>query len=240
MKILSNLIVLAFIALLLGGCANRASRPQPLPGHEAEVSNALLPCPDGLERFLPGEYYFCDAARDYWTGDMDRAVQVLGYSAEWANKPAQYALGVMYFNGDRIPVNRPLGIAWLAIAAERHDPQYEAVFVSAYRSATAQEREQANTYWRSMKPVYSDKVAAVRAIKRFNREITPIYNMVATNGGRVYISGLTLGSSELDFERLMRKGRDQSLDKVDGTVTVGDVPMVKLGSLVGPPEKQNQ
>ena len=238
MKILSKVGVLAFAVVSLGGCANRASRPQPLPGHEAEVSYALRPCPDGLERFLPGEYYFCDAARDYWAGNMGRAVQILGYSAEWANKPAQYALGVMYFNGDRIPMNRPLGIAWLAIAAERHDPQYEAVFVSAYKSATAEERKQANAYWRNMRPVYSDKVAAVRAIKRYNRAMSPIYDLASTGGGSIYISGLTPGSSGLALERLLRKGRDEALGDVDGTVTVGEMPMVTLGSLVGPASDQ--
>ncbi len=238
MKILSEVSVLVFAVALLGGCANNASRPEPLPGHEVEVSEALLPCPDGLERFLPGEYYFCDGARDYWVGNMNRAVQMLGYSAEWANKPAQFALGIMYFNGDRIPANRPLGIAWLAIAAERHDPHYEAVFVSAFRSATAQERDQANIYWRSMKPVYSDKVAAVRAIKRYNRAMSPIYDLAWTGGGSIYISGLTPGTSGLALERLLRKGRDQALGDVDGTVTVGDIPMVTLGSLVGPASDQ--
>lgn len=238
MKILSGVSVLVLAAVLLGGCANNASRPEPLPGQETEVSQTLLPCPDGLERFLPGEYYFCDAARDYWTGNIDRAVQILGYSAEWAHKPAQYALGIMYFNGDRIPANRPLGIAWLAIAAERHDPHYEAVFVSAFRSATAQEREQANIYWRSMKPVYSDKVAAVRAIKRYNRALSPIYDLAATGTASVYISGVTPGSSGLALERLLRKGRDQALGDIDGTVTVGEMPMVTLGSLVGPAAEQ--
>jgi hypothetical protein len=238
MKTCFNVVALLFVAVFSVGCADRATRPQPLPGHEDEVAEAMLPCPDSLERFLPGEYYFCAGARDYWIGRLDDSALMFRYAAEWANKPAQYALGLMYFNGDHQPKNRPLGIAWFALAAERHDVQYEATFVSAYRSATAEERAQANTYWKAMHPVYSDKVAAARAIRRYDRELTPLYQSIATNGGYVYLAGLNFGGSALAVEQLMRGARDKALKQVDGTVTVGDMPTTTLGTLVGPPATQ--
>ncbi len=235
MKTFRNAIALSFMAVFVVGCASTTSRPASPPAQQLAVSTSPLPCPDSLERFLPGEYYFCAAAQDYEKGRMNSTVQMLGYSAQWANKSAQYALGIMYYNGDHIAANRPLGIAWLALAAERHDPRYEAVFVSAYRSATAQERADANTLWLQLKPVYADKVAAVRAVQRNDRELSPVYRSLATNGGSIYLAGLNIGSSELAFEQLVRMNRDTALRDVDGTVTVGDAPMVQLGSLVGPP-----
>src|SRR4051812_44385584 len=123
MKTLSVLTITAALALA-AGAIQAADRPAPLPNQEDVVARSLAPCPGGLERFLPGDYYFCPAARNYGRGHPGLARESLKSAARWASKPAQYALGIMYFNGARADLNRPLGLAWLAIAAERHDPAY--------------------------------------------------------------------------------------------------------------------
>ena len=190
MKSLTS-FVLSLAALAVTPFATAGERPQPLPDQKDVVSRSLLPCPGGLERFLPGEYYFCSAARNYWSGHDGLARQSLLNAAEWGSKPAQYALGVMYFNGDHAVKNRPLGLAWLALASERHDPAYEPTFISAYGQVTPEELAQANAYWKDMKGTYADAVAAPRAERRFDRAYREIAWAV-NFGGSIFVDGVTM------------------------------------------------
>lgn len=186
---------LAAVASLLAFASANAvagDRPQPMPGQEPEAAQALMLCPSSLERILPGRYYMCEAQRDFWLGRQDQSMEMMRDAAAWGNKRAQYALGIMYFNGQHAPVNRPLGLAWLALAAERHDPDIEPAFISAFGHVTPDELAQANALWLQMRPKYADNVAAKRAKTRYEREMRPLADVMAF-GGEVYLSGLSFG-----------------------------------------------
>lgn len=198
-------------------------RPKALPGEEGARAAAPMPCPQGLERYLPGDYYFCRAAQHFWSGYQEMAISALKEAARWGSKPAQYALGVMYFNGDRVPANRPLGLAWLALSAERHTPVYEATFVSAYGKTGAAERAQANAYWNSMKPTYADAVAAARAKLRFDREFVKI-----KGNDSIYIDGLAGGSS-FSVTQLLQNEQAAFFAGYQSRVYVGDATLVPIG-----------
>ena len=221
--------------------AHAAQRPQPLPDQKSEVAKSLMPCPGGLERFLPGDYYFCSAARNFWSGHEGLAREGLKEAARWANKPAQYALGVMYFNGDHAEKNRPLGLAWLALAAERHDPSYEPTFISAYGQVTPEELALANAYWKQLKQTYADDVAAPRAERRFDREYQQIAWAI-NFGGSIFIDGLTLpygygGSNDMPLQggfslgRLLQTQKAMYFYGYDSHVFVGDAELVPIGQV---------
>jgi len=249
MKSLSVLALTLAIAAPLAAMAGE--RPQPLPDQKSVVAKTLQPCPGGLERFLPGDYYFCSAARNYWSGNEGLAREGLKNAAAWASKPAQYALGVMYFNGDHAQKNRPLGLAWLALAAERHDPAYEPAFISAYQQVTPDERAQANAYWKDMKAKYSDDVAAPRAERRFDREYQQI--AWATNfGGSVFIDGVTIPygfgfpddgplQSGFSLGRILQTQKAMYFYGYNSHVFVGEAQLVPIGSVAArtTPAEQN-
>jgi hypothetical protein len=91
-------------------------------------------------------------------------------SASWAYKPAQYNLGIMYFNGDGVAVDRPLGLAWLALAAERsEDVPYARARDAAYSEMTETEFARANELWRDLRKTYGDAVALRRAGNRWRQ-----------------------------------------------------------------------
>ncbi|SEP08708.1 hypothetical protein SAMN02800692_3570 [Luteibacter sp. UNC138MFCol5.1] len=235
-SVLALLLVLATPMAALAG-----QRPQPLPDQKDVVAKSLMPCPGGLERFLPGDYYFCSAARSYWSGHEGLARESLKDAARWASKPAQYALGVMYFNGDHAQRNRPLGLAWLALAAERHDPSYEPAFISAFQQVTPEERAQANAYWQELKETYADAVAAPRAERRFDREYQQI--AWATNfGGSVFIDGVTIPygygfaedaplQSGFSLGRLLQSQKAIYFYGYNSHVFVGDAELVPIGTI---------
>jgi len=239
----ASLAAVASLMVFASSAAVAGDRPQPLPGQEKEVYQALMLCPSSLERILPGRYYMCEAQRDFWLGRQDQSMEMMRDAAAWGNKRAQYTLGIMYFNGQLTRVNRPLGLAWLALAAERHDPDIEPAFISAFRHVTPDELEQANALWLQMLPTYADKVAAKRAKTRYEREMRPLANVMAFGGG-LYLSGLSFGELGITSSTPMTSsafGVGRSLQAMAAdyfygwheNVTVGDLQLVPVTEAAG-------
>ena len=184
-------LVLGFAALAtqaatVGPPANTGGGAAPIT--LAELGK--LGCAPGLERFLPGVYYYCVGARDLANHRDASGVDMLELAAAWGSKPAQFTLGVGYFNGDIVARDRARGLAWLGLASERRDPSYQAVLRSAWKQATPAEQARANTLWKAMLPTYGDARAAKRAERRYRHERDQLLGGV-TLGRRVCIAGLT-------------------------------------------------
>ena len=160
------------------------------PARDLEEA-AQLQCPPGLERFVPGVYYYCVGARDLARHRDGRAREMLELAAAWGSKPAQLTLGIGYFTGNAVPMNRPLGLAWLGLAAERRDPAYVAIFKSAWDKASPQEQARAEELWRGMRPKYGDDHAARRAERRYQQERQELVRN-EVYGAQVCIAGLTV------------------------------------------------
>jgi hypothetical protein len=146
-------------------------------------------CPRPYEDILPGDYYACEARLAYARGKNGKTLEWLEEAAYWANKDAQHALGLMYINGDvDVEQNIPLGVAWLALAAERKNQQYQLDYAAMRARITPQEDQQATKLWQQLRRKYGDNVAEKRAIRRFNRSIADIDD-AARGDGIVYLSG---------------------------------------------------
>lgn len=52
-------------------------------------------------------------------GDVASAIRNFERAARYADKPSQFALGVIHMKGDGVPRDRALAFAWLDVAAER-------------------------------------------------------------------------------------------------------------------------
>ena len=159
---------------------------------QVDVQDKNISCPAELEFLLPGDFYACEARAAFGRGNHKKMADMLKESAYWANKDAQYVLGLAYFNGDMedVPQNRPLGLAWLSLAAERKKPQYQLAYEEARAKATPEEISQALALSQQMQTKYGDSVAAPRAIRRFNHAIEPI-DEAAREGGTTYLRGFS-------------------------------------------------
>lgn len=180
-------------------------------------------CLAGLEDFFPGDYYACRAAYHLQREHYGQFLDMLRESAYWANKSAQYELGLVYFHGDipGIPMNRPLGIAWLALAAERKNPDFQKAYTVASLQSSPQEIAAATDLWKKLRLKYGDKVAAQRAIRRYNQEIAPLY-AAAQGGGITYVAGFTpFPQSAFNVVKSLQDRADNDFDDLHGTVTVG-------------------
>ncbi|MEW9573244.1 hypothetical protein ABQJ54_15920 [Rhodanobacter sp. Si-c] len=166
-----------------GAPATASSAPS-----DADLANTS--CAIGEEQFLPGDYYYCLATQSYGLHHYARAQKFFATAASWASKPAQYVLGIMALNGDHQPVNRPLALAWLALAAERPRSTFASASASLEAALTPVERQAADKLLASMRPTYGDATAAVRAEKRYEQGMARLARLAAA-GGHYCMAGIT-------------------------------------------------
>lgn len=170
--------------------SEHAAGTSPPAAAEASRRAEDIDCPGGLERFLPGIYYYCVGARREARQPPQPAIEMLKMAASWGSKPAQFLLGLNYYRGEGVAQDRAQGLAWLGLATERDDPTYLAVFRSAWLKASPAEQARANQLWKALKPRYADAVAARRAEQRYLRARRELVRN-EVYGAQVCIAGLT-------------------------------------------------
>jgi TPR repeat protein len=200
-----------------------ADSPAQTPAAPANEKMYWNSCIEGLEHILPGDFYAC-RARYYFQRDHNlRGVSELEEAAYWASKEAQYTLGLIYFNGDMkdVSANRPLALAWLALAAERNDATHQQAYAIARAKSSDGEIQASEALLKKMKLKYADKVAGVRAMRRFNHEIAPLED-AANTGGIVYLRGYSPFPEEANsVVSQLHAEADKAFQGLIGTVTVG-------------------
>ena len=147
----------------------QAAPAQPRPGHFGDIGR--IACAEGAERYLPGDYYFCAANKALQEGDPRKARAMYEESARWGDKRAMFNLGLLLVRGDGLPRDEPLGLAWLALSAERKKDQLQReVLAGAWRAAKPEVRTAADALWNAMKLEYADRFVLPRAQQRYERE----------------------------------------------------------------------
>ncbi len=189
----TTLIATTAGALLAFAMATPAAAHGQAQARDGSPVGSGAKCDPVLATALPGDFNFCLASKQWRMGSREQAVELLRLAAGWGDKAAQTALGVAYFNGDGIPQDRALGLAWLGLAAERHGATASALFASARSKVDAAEFARADALYQEMRAKYADEVAAVRADKRYARTVRalsgdPAYGMGRCVAGYGYVA----------------------------------------------------
>jgi hypothetical protein len=179
-------------------------------------------------RFLPGMYYFHKGCEYYRYGDVESAIHAWEIAAGWAMKDAQYDLGIAYFRGLGVDVDRPRGIAWLALAAERKDEAFETSLAAAWDDATPVEQDRANEIWRELAKQYSDAAALPRAQNHFNAELNQITGSRVGMPGHVTVWSRTKGTLDgANYKAELQRLAARNFGNLPvGTVDVGPLEPV--------------
>jgi len=125
------------------------------------MSNGNFNTPESDGR--PGVKFFTLGVQAFRKGEYRHAIDMYKVAASWAYKPAEYNLAVMYFKGQGVPVDRPLGAAWMVLAAERGDSRYVQARDMMVTLLSKSEFMQADEHWGALKKTYGDAVALRRA-----------------------------------------------------------------------------
>ena len=216
MRIATVTFVLAGISMASVAVAGPSERPW------------LVSCPPVMEFYLPGDYYFCVGGHRQVDGYEQEAIGYFERAAEWGDKRAQYLLGLMHFQGDGSPVDRPLGLAWLALAAERDDSDIDDALAFARRHSSKAERQQAERLLAEMWPIYADEFTVKRAATRYERETRQLRRSLAFDPfSAVLIDGLGYGSAS-SILRAMDKRAEQFFEgSRGGTVRIRALDVVR-------------
>ena len=194
----------------------------PLPLRAQAGPSGIIGLDEEEARFLPGLYYFHKACEYYKRGDAVAAVRLWKIAAGWAMKDAQYNLGLAYFKGaDGVKADRPRGLAWLALAAERKNPTLQASLATAWDSASDAEHQQANAIWRELKKQYGDDVALARARKRFETELNQV-NGSRVGSGNARVVSRTMGAMDADtYRERLKQLAEQNFGTASGIGNAG-------------------
>ena len=124
---------------------------------------------DGPDPHLfAGKYYERVALEDMRHKDYTGALNAYQQAAYWGNKVAQYDLGEIYLHGlGRIRAEPARGVAWLGLADEEHQLDYDKALVGAYKSLKPEERKRADGIWKELQEKYADKLTLARATQAF-------------------------------------------------------------------------
>jgi hypothetical protein len=126
------------------------------------MSNTNFNTPESDGR--PGVKFYKQGMAAYRRGDVEHTIYMLKLAAYWAYAPAAYNLGVMYFQGEGgVPVDRPLGAAWMFIAAERGSSAYVNARHMMVGKLDYAERTKALELLQQLQPKYGNATALRRA-----------------------------------------------------------------------------
>ena len=125
------------------------------------LSNGNFNTPESEGR--PGVKFFALGVQAFRKGDYRHAIDMYKVAASWAYKPAEYNLAVMYFKGQGVPVDRPLGAAWMVLAAEHGDASYVQARDMMVTLLSKSQFMQTDEHWGSLRKTYGDAVALRRA-----------------------------------------------------------------------------
>jgi TPR repeat protein len=174
-------------------------------------------------RFLPGVYYFKKGVDYFKKGQAKAAMDTWEIAAGWAMKDAQYNLGLAYFKGSGIAADRPRGLAWLALAAERKNAALQTSLAAAWDSATGAEHEQANAIWRELKKQYGDDVALPRARRHFENELGQITGSRVGSTSAKVVSRSMGKVDSATYKARLQELAEQNFGASSGSVDVGPI-----------------
>lgn len=172
-------ILSAIFMISMGGCAvTRPAKPAVQPVNPF-AKGGTIPPPEYGATFKtgnyrtvesdarPGVHFFHYAWLALQKGDVQHAISMYQVSASWAFKPAAYMLGLIYFRGEGVPVDRPLGTAWMRLASERDTPLFVKARDAMTQLLSQQQRVRADALWKSLSKTYADTHALKRAKARW-------------------------------------------------------------------------
>ncbi|MDT8448809.1 MAG: hypothetical protein RQ847_01425 [Wenzhouxiangellaceae bacterium] len=133
-------------------------------------------------RNAPGTPFTERGVRFFRQGDYQAASGNFRLAARWADKLAQFNLGLMYVNGHGVERDPLRGWAWLELSAERGYPKYLRIADEVWDQFSDKHRKVAKRILEEeLKPEYGDQVA----IARTDREMERMLARKTSGGSRV-------------------------------------------------------
>ncbi len=191
------------------------------------------------DEHTPGARHMQQAQRAYRANMHYSAYQNYRAGARWADKFAQFNVGVMYLRGEGADFNPARGWAWIKLSAERGYPQMVEMADDLYALLDDEQRRRGREiYEEELLPDFGDEMAVDRTADRMDRERRRATG--TRTGSRAMMGALTVidGSGQRrsgdefyapdkwDFERIIRFEREFMFRWAAGRVTIGETELI--------------
>lgn len=189
----------------------------------------------GYGEHVPSTWEMRQGRRDYRSGNYMGAFWHYTNAAVWADKFAQYNIGVMYLRGEGVEFDAVRGWAWLELAAERGYPDMVRAADDLYEMLDEEQRREGERILREeLLPDYGDATRVPATARRMERELrratgTRTGSKAALSSLRVYDgSGVSRRGDEFydpakwDFERIVRFETQLMKDLAGAGATLGE------------------
>jgi len=118
----------------------------------------------------PGTQFLERGNRFFRQGDYDAAAGYFRLAARWADKMAQFNLGMLYVNGQGVERDPLRGWAWIKLSAERGYPKNVSVAADIWSHFNDDHKKVARRILEEeLKPEYGDGVAVPRTSNEMKR-----------------------------------------------------------------------
>lgn len=133
----------------------------------------------------PGTQFTERGVRFFRQGDYKAAAGNFRLAARWADKLAQFNLGLMYVNGHGVERDPLRGWAWIRLSAERGYPKNVQVAEEIWNQLTDEHRKLAQRILEEeLEPEFGDEVA----VPRTDREMKRMLARKTSGGSRVGVN----------------------------------------------------
>lgn len=223
---------LAGLALVLAGLA------LPAAAEEAPPRDPGLGL--GYSEHVPSAWEMRQGRQKYRSGNFTGAYWHYLNAAVWADKFAQYNIGVMYLRGEGVEFDAVRGWAWLELAAERGYPDMVQAADQLYELLDAEQRAEGERILREeLLPDYGDETRVPATARRMDRELrkatgTRTGSQAALSFLRVYDgSGISRRGDEYyaaakwDFERIVRFETQLMKDLANAGASLGEFRIIE-------------
>lgn len=118
----------------------------------------------------PGTQFLERGNRFYRQDDYEAAAGYFRLAARWADKMAQFNLGLLYVNGQGVARDPLRGWAWIKLSAERGYPKNVGIAADIWEQFRDEHREVARRILEEeLKPEFGDEVAIPRTANEMKR-----------------------------------------------------------------------
>jgi len=208
---------------------------------ESAPKNSLAIAADSFLSFHPDIRWRNEGMELYDQGKFEAAFKMLLTSARFAEKSSQAMIAEMHWTGTGTDMDRPLGYAWMDLAAERNYDEFVLLREHYWSKLNEDERAQALKVGKGVYASYGDDVAKPRLKRKLDRGrrattgsrtgfVGALNVFVRVDGGFLSISGEEYYADEfwkpVDYfkwkDRVWKESRKGQVDV--GLPTAADKP----------------
>lgn len=200
------------------------------------INPATAKSPFRVAEHTPGYSFAVDAQRSWEHGRYFDARHRFQRAAWWADKFAQYNLGVIHYRGDGVDRDPGRAWAWFDLAAERDYPAFVEMAEAVWAELDEKARRRATAIRKELEPRYGDEAAVERTAKYMERQRRSVtgsrlgfvgFLQIVEASGNVRSGDEFYAEEKWDFRQVVQREKQIFDAMANARVSIGEFKVVE-------------